>query len=396
MASSLQIQSGLLGMVLRYGSVNRPAAIQALDVRPASLLEAVDALKARGVLCEPARGGVRTGRKAPQLELAPDYFWSVGVDFREDTVIGVVTDMTGAVRHSVENSCGDRQTPEACWGDIYGVLDKLKVACGAEWRLVRCIGFADPGLVDIEAGKSLRAVNLPGWQNNETRKCLEDRYGLSAYVWPEANASTYMEYLQRGKDLEGSLFSIGMGTGIGGGFVKDGKCFFGDNNLAMEVGHVVVKQDGPLCQCGNRGCLEAIVGKNGIMRSIRETLQSGVNTTLSLQNFSLTQFAKCAETDKAARMIATEVCESIGRALAVVVTLLNPTHIVLRGELTGLGDFLLNTVQRVLEDNCFPRAVKRIKLELSTLKQEDTARGAAMMARNRIVQREFCLADPGF
>ncbi len=396
MASSLQIQGELLDMVLRYGSVSRPVAIQALGVRPASLLEAVDVLKSNGVLCEPARGGVRTGRKAPQLELSPDYFWSAGVDFREDTVVGVVTDMTGAVRHSVEIASGDRQTTEGCWKDIFGVLDSLKKACGKDWSLVRCIGFADPGLVDVEAGKSLRAVNLPGWQNNETRQCLEARYGLSAYVWPECNASTYMEYRQRGRELQGSLFSMGMGTGIGGGFVKDGKCFFGDSNLAMEVGHIVVKQNGPLCQCGNRGCLEAIVGKNGILRSIRETLQSGVNTTLSLENFSLAQFAQCAETDKAARMIATEVCESIGRALAVVVTLLNPTHIVLRGELTGLGDFLLNTVQRVLEDNCFPRAMKRIHLELSTLKQEDTARGAAMMARNRIVQKEFNLKDPGF
>jgi len=385
MSNKSLIQSRLMGMLLRYGGVTRPECVRELGVRAASLLEAIDTLKHEGLIQEPERHGKRTGRKAPRLVLSPDYLWCVGMDFQEDKVLGVVLDMGGEVRYEATVRGGRRRNADECWQEILLVLEELRKKCGVDWSRVKGIGFADPGLVDIAKGVSLRAVNLPGWQNVQTKALLEKHSGLPVGVWPECAVSTYMEYLQRGRALQGSLFYLGMGTGIGGGYIRDGECFFGDHNLAMEVGHVVVNPNGPLCQCGNRGCLEAIAGRNGIFRRIQETLASGVNTSLELSHFSLAKFTECVRTDKAAHVIANEICESIGCALSTVVTLLNPSCIVLRGELTGLGTLLLETVKRVLTANCFPAALEHLRLEISTLAPSDTARGAALMMRNRLL-----------
>lgn len=389
MSSLEQLKASLIEMMMQWGNVTRPECQSHLGVRPASLLEAIDALKAQGVIWEPERQGRRTGRRAPQLSLAPDYFWLVGVEFRCHYIRGGVMDMTGRVLHSVTFTDGPRSCEADCWGEINKVINHLKVCCGDDWHRVRGIAFADPGLVDIRTGRSIRAVNIPGWRNVMTRDILEREYGITAGVWPECSAGTFMEYLKRGRDLQGGLFYMGMDIGIGGGYIKDGCCFFGDGNLAMEVGHLVVKPDGPLCQCGNRGCLEAIAGKNGIYRRVQETLQSGVNTSLTLNDFSLARFTQCARTDKAAMLIAAEICESLGTALATVVTLLNPTHIILHGELTGLGDFLRDNVMRVLQTNCFPGSLENLHLEFSSLEDYDIVRGVAFMLRKSLLEKDF-------
>ena len=392
MSNRNYIRSKVIELLLRRGHMTRPEGVRLFGVRAASLFEAIDSLKAEGVIREPERQGRRTGRRAPLLEFAPDHLWCVGLDFQEECTIGVVVNMAGEVQCTVERPSGGRETAEACWADIHRVIDELRECCGAAWSRVRGIGLADPGLVDRTQGVSLRAVNLPGWRDIPSRQTLEERYGLQASIWPDCAVHTYMEYVQRQEAIGGgSLFYMGLGTGVGGGFVRDGKCFYGDSNLAMEIGHVVVNPDGPLCQCGNRGCLEAYAGKNGIRRRVEETLSSGVNTLLALEDFSLARFAEAVRQDKAALLIATEAAEYVGRALSTLVTLLNPTWVVLGNELTAWGDLLLDAVRRNLASNCFPRALEGLHLEISTLPRTAAARGAALMLRNDLLCKEFSI-----
>lgn len=380
------LRSVILKNALQLGEITRPELVEMTGIRAASVFEAVDALKREGILYEPERQGKRTGRKAPVLKLNPDHFWTAGIDFQVRRTIGSVTDLSGTVLYTAELPALERGTLTACRNEIRAVLRMLQEQCGSQWNKVRGIGFADPGLVDVRQGLSIRAVNVPGWENAHTGEWLARENGVPGGVWPEAMVKTFMEYLVRGKTMHGSLFHLGMDDGIGGGFIKDGECFIGDTNQAMEIGHIVIDPDGPLCQCGNRGCLEALAGETGIRRRIHEVISSGVDTVLNLEQFSLQYFTECAKHDKAARIIASEVSESIGRALAVAVALLNPSMIVLSGELTGLGDLLLESIHRVLSLSCFAGAVRDLKLEFSKLEKADTARGAALLMRNQLLQ----------
>lgn len=386
MTKKSDLRSEILNSMLRYGSLTRPELVAATETRAATVFEVVDTLKREGILCEPERSGKRTGRKAPALRFNPDHFWTVGLDFQVRRTIGVIVDMTGNVLFSTELPALGRDTLSTCRNEVREVLRQLRAFAGDRWKQVRGIGFADPGLVDIAGGISIRAVNVPGWENTQTGKWLEAENDVPAALWPECMVKTHMEYRVRGKEISGSLFHVGMDDGIGGGFIKNGECFIGDTNQGMEIGHIVIAPDGPLCQCGNRGCLEAIAGENGIRRKIREALNSGVDTELDLENFTLGHFVECAKQDKAARIIASEVSDSIGRALAVAVALLNPSVIVLSGELTGLGELLMNAIHRTLNLSCFAGAVKNLRIEFSTLAADDTARGAAILMRNRLIQ----------
>ena len=380
------LRSVILNSALRYGKITRPELVELTGSRAASVFEAVDQLKREGILCEPERTGKRTGRKAPQLKLDPEYGWTAGIDFQVRQTIGTVVDLSGEIRFAEEFPALERGSLSACRNEVRAVLRKLRERAGADWGKVKGIGFADPGLVDVRKGLSIRAVNVPGWEDARTGEWLTREYQVPAGVWPEGMVKTFMEYLVRGREMHGSLFHLGMDDGIGGGFIKDDECFIGDTNQAMEIGHIVIDPSGPLCQCGNRGCLEAMAGETGIRRRIHEVISGGVDTVLNLEKFSLRSFTECAKHDKAARIIASEVSESIGRALAVAVTLLNPSVIVLSGELTGLGELLREPVLRILNLNCFPGTVKDLKLEFSRLDKYDTSRGAALLMRNRLLR----------
>ena len=376
----------ILKKLLENGSLTRPELLKLTGIRAATVFEAIDSLKNEGMIQEPERCGRHTGRKAPKLILSPNRMWLAGIDFQTRGTLGVITDMTGSILFRAELPALNRASRGACLNEIREILRMLRDKAGKEWEKVAGIGFADPGLVDVEKAVSIRAVNVPGWENLETGKWLEKENKLPSGIWPECTVKTFMEYQARLPGCPGTLFHLEMEDGIGGGFVKDGICFAGDTHQAMEIGHIVIDSNGPLCQCGNRGCLEAIAGENGIRRSVHEAISNGVDTVLRMEEFSLEKFTECARYDKASRIIASNVSDSIGRALSVAVTLLNPSTIVLSGKLTGLGDLLMSSIRRTLDLNCFPGTVRDLKIEFSTLKKEDTARGAALLMRNKLLE----------
>lgn len=390
MTKKSDLRTEIIRQMLLCSSITRPELVRRTGTRAATVFEVVDELKREGILSEPDRRGRKTGRRAPALSFHPDHLWCAGIDFQVRRTRGVVADMTGKIRAEAELAAPERTSLHACRNEIREVLRRLHEQLGERWNLVKGIGFADPGLVDVEKGISIRAVNVPGWENAQTGKWLESENAVRAKLWPECTVKTYMEYLSRlhAEKPPKSLFHLGMDDGIGGGFVKDGVCFIGDSNQGMEIGHIVIAPNGPLCQCGNRGCLEAVAGETGIRRRIREALNSGVDTEMTLEDFSLARFVGYAKQDKAAKIIANEVCDSIGSALAVAVALLNPSMIVLSGELTKLGTVLTNAVGRALSMNCFAGAIKDLKIELSTLGAFDTARGAALLMRDALLKEE--------
>jgi glucokinase len=246
------------------------------------------------------------------------------------------------------------------------------------------IGFADPGVVDSDNAVSRKAVNIPGWENAATGEWLEGEFHLPVGIWPETMIKTRMEYMLRMPDVPESIFLLTLDDGVGGGFIRNGELFVGSSGCGMEIGHLVIDPAGPVCKCGNRGCVEALVGESGIRSKMVQAIKSGMKSSLDMENFSLNAFLEAAHSDKAARIVADQVCENIGQALSAVVMLLNPSMIVFGGALSKLDSILISGVRRVLELNCFAGALQELKLELARSDEFDTARGAALRMRDKV------------
>jgi predicted NBD/HSP70 family sugar kinase len=373
----------ILKYFLLRGKATRPELVEYTGVRAATVFEVIDELKTCGFLIEPGRRGKRTGRKAPDLALHGAAGYWLGVDFRREGSAGIIIDGCGNVVCREELSC-DRRDLNDCRREIGELIRRLRKSAGKEWELVSGIGFADPGVVDPNNAVSRKAVNIPGWENTATGQWLEGEFHLPVGIWPETMIKTRMEYMLRMPDVPESIFLLTLDEGVGGGFIRNGELFAGSSGCGMEIGHLVIEPAGPMCKCGNRGCVEALVGENGIRQKMEKALQSGMQSSLDMEKFDLGAFLAAVPVDKAARIVADQVCENIGQALSAVVTLLNPAMIVFGGRLSKLDNLLLSGVRRVLELNCFADALQELRLDLARSDEFDTARGAALRMRDKI------------
>jgi predicted NBD/HSP70 family sugar kinase len=378
-----ELRRRILKYFLLRGKATRPELVEYTGVRAATVFEVIDELKTCGFLIEPGRRGKRTGRKAPDLALHGAAGYWLGVDFRREGSAGIIIDGCGNVVCREELSC-DRRDLNDCRREIGELIRRLRKSAGKEWELVSGIGFADPGVVDPNNAVSRKAVNIPGWENTATGQWLEGEFHLPVGIWPETMIKTRMEYMLRMPDVPESIFLLTLDEGVGGGFIRNGELFAGSSGCGMEIGHLVIEPAGPMCKCGNRGCVEALVGENGIRQKMEEALRSGMQSALHMEKFDLGTFLEAVHTDKAARIVADQVCENIGQALSAVVTLLNPAMIVFGGRLSKLDQVLLSGVRRVLELNCFADALQDLRLELARSDEFDTARGAALRMRDKI------------
>ncbi len=381
-SSVSSLRNQILSSLLTRSRLTRNELLRELDVRPATLLQAIAELSRRKLVHEPLRNGRSTGRRASPIELDSNWGVFLGLELDVQQVVGVCIDTQGRPVARIQFSSPEPLDADAARRLLSDALKELRRQTPAAWDRLRGATLADPGIVDSTAGVSLKAVNLPGWEQFPSRQWLHEQTGCAASVIPAALARAYAESVAAGAASTASLFHLQADSGIGGGFIKNGEFFLGDSYCAMEIGHVVVREDGPQCQCGNRGCLEAVAGLSGLRRQIDELARHGVITSLTARPFSMPHLLQSVQDgDKVACALAADACEAIGVALAALVCILNPADIVLSGQLIGLGPTMLEGIRRVLARRCLPQALAGLTLRLSTLDVEGTALGAALVAR---------------
>jgi N-acetylglucosamine repressor len=368
------------------GNTTRSELIEQWQLRPGTLLKAVDALKADGLVMEPNRKGKKTGRRASELQLNSEYGCFIGIDLHIHYTAGIIMDLAGNILAETFISSETAKNANIARSEIAECIKRLKSQLGADHPPILGLGFADPGLVDQSSGKSLVAVNLPGWHDFDIRAWLKSHFEIEyVNITTSPTARIFIEASTLEQTARRGIFHMELGTGIGGGFIKSGAVFYGDSGCGMEIGHVIVEPDGPLCQCGNKGCLEVVAGEAGIRRQVNAMLSGEVITSLT-KNISIQSFIDCVNSgDKVATTMAFKIADNIGLALVNVVALLNPALIILSGELTGMGSYLTNSIEQTLKMNCHPRALKKMEIKISKLDSYATAKGAAMMNRNALL-----------
>ncbi len=219
---------------------------------------------------------------------------------------------------------------------------------------VAAAGFAIPGVLDIISGRVELLTNFtPEWTGFALRDALEERTGLPAALINDVRAATVAEQKWGAGRALRNFICIAIGTGIGGGLVLNGELYMGSRGAAGELGHQTMLSDGPLCNCGNRGCLEALASGYAISRQAQMAIEWG-----DVELARLTGTAAPTPRDVAAaalsgsagaRAILATAGEWIGRALANAVCMLNPEAVIVGGGVASAGDLLLEPMRAEIE-----------------------------------------------
>jgi glucokinase-like ROK family protein len=275
----------------------------------------------------------------------------VGVDVGGTKIAVLVTSPDGTVlgRAIHASSVADQD------GAVEAIAACIAVALeGASATLddVSIIGIGVPGRVDAGTGTVTIAVNL-GWNDLALRDRLEERLGRRCVVENDARAAAVGLYRRGILGPAADIAYLAVGTGIAAGVVLDGRLHRGARGLAGEIGHAIIDPNGPLCGCGQRGCLEAFVSGPSIARRAQEALDAGRVSTLStLQPTPLTArdvYAAAADGDA----LACELVEDVGRRLAWAIHLLvmayDVDRVVVGGGVSHAGGTFMDPIRRELQ-----------------------------------------------
>lgn len=253
------------------------------------------------------------------------------------------------------------------------------------------VGVGAPGPMDLEAGVVVAPPNLQGWKRVPLKRLIEDELGLETFLENDANAAALGEHcFGAGRGVQHMIY-VTVSTGVGGGMIFDGKLYHGDSGMAGEIGHITILPNGPLCGCGNRGCLEALASGTAIAARARERIARGASTMIAemvagdLELVSAKIVAQAVQQgDVEAQEILTEAMTYLGIGMANLVNLFNPQLIVIGGGLINLGEKLFGAVRRGIVCHAMEASASAVKIAPAELGDKVGVLGAAAVALSSI------------
>ena len=246
------------------------------------------------------------------------------------------------------------------------------------------IGIGAPN-ANYYNGMIQEAVNLLWRGDLPLKKEVEKRTGLSTYVTNDANAAAIGEKLFGAAQGMRDFAVITLGTGVGSGIVVNDEMVYGHDGFAGELGHIIIEENGRLCNCGRYGCLETYASATGIVRTANEWLErEGVDSLLLAKKGNLTSrdiYYAANDGDALALDIFEFTAKILGQTLADAVTITSPQAIVFFGGLSFSGAFLMDPIRKYLEQNLLKIYKNKITILHSELPDSDAAiLGASALA----------------
>ena len=264
------------------------------------------------------------------------------------------------------------------------IRDLMKETSTTE-KDIEGIGFDFPGQVDYKTGIVKLAPNIPGWVNIPIAKLIEDEFHIPTKIDNDVRCAALGEMkFGAGRGCE-NFICITVGTGIGSGIVINGQIVRGASNAAGELGHIKLQmEDGPLCGCGDSGCLEAFASGPAIVAMACEYLKGGKSAKFAEMagDGEITPYivAKAAETgDPVAKRIFEIIGYRIGMGLTSVINLLNPERVIIGGGVAECGELLLDPVKRTIKARAMKVAGETVEIVPAELGNSAGVIGASML-----------------
>ena len=288
--------------------------------------------------------------------------WVIGID------LGGTNCVVGAVAVDGSRVIGDHSRPTlpkrgeaAVIGELISMakttIDDVKRADPAAEILG--LGAGAPGPLDIHRGIVVLTPNL-GWTNVPLRARLGDALGLPAALENDANCAVQAECWVGAAQNGQCVIGLTLGTGIGGGIVIDGKLSHGASDAAGEFGHMVIDFNGPMCGCGNRGCIEAYASGVNIARRARDMMAVDRHSLLGELSgndpervTAMLVYEAAAKGDALAQTVADDTARYLGIAVANLVNIFNPDTVVILGGVIHAGDALFVPLRREVTARAF-------------------------------------------
>jgi glucokinase-like ROK family protein len=366
------------------GGVSRVELARQMGLTRAAVTSIVDDLQSVGLVRE-TEGTYPSGRRPIVLEINPGLGHVIGIDMGAAHVMLILADFSGREVHELQSELNINEGPEICLARVADLTRQLLNETGMTIANISAIGVGVPGPIVQSEGMVSGPPIMPGWDRYPIRNYLEQLWGVPVSLNNDAELGAVGEWAYGAGRGERNLAYIKVGTGIGAGLLLDGQIYRGATGCAGEIGHITIDENGPLCTCGNRGCLEAIAGGGAIVRKVIEAVKAGQRTQLteavnsgSLKVADVMNAARHG--DHLAQRIIAEAGMHFGTAVANVVNLFNPSMVVVGGSVGQIGDLLLEPIRLTVQRRSLLVASRNVRISAALLGRSSCGIGAVVQA----------------
>lgn len=373
------------------GGISRAELARQMVLTRSAISTIIDDFKSIGLVDESELGPAAGGRRPILLAINPQYGYVVGIDMGATHLGIILTDFSAHVIEEIEYPFYVSDGPQVCLTKIDQHIQELLSRSKLDINQISGIGMGVPGPVVVKAGEVSSPPIMPGWDGYPIRNHLETLWHVPVSIGNDAELGALGEWAYGAGRGETNLAYIKVGTGVGAGLLLDGRVYRGTTGSAGEIGHITIQVNGPLCTCGNHGCLETMAGGQAIARIAREAIQAGRRTQLAAsapEKIMAVDVAAAAQRgDLVAQQIITDAGTYIGIALASLVNLFNPGMIVIGGGVSQLGDLLLEPIRRTVMERSLHSAAKVVRITSAVLGRRASSMGAVVQAINLSLDR---------
>ncbi len=379
-----------LKLIHAEGKISRAGLAEKTRLAPSYITVTIRELQEKGWLLEGERLRSHAGRRRRQLHINPELAHLLGIEIGRAYSRIVVTDFLGTALYN-------KRIPSQVQKGRDHVLSLIHTevkSCLRQDQRIQGIGIAHSGVIDSATGSVLFWPEVQGWRDVPLKQIFESDYGLPAVI--EDSVRTWALAEQRFGQGKGhsNFVCIDMGMGIGAAIFIDGRPYVGASGLAGELGHTTIDENGDLCSCGNRGCLEVFASGAAIINRVRSALEKGVSSVLgedktnTPENLSMEAIVAAARGhDRLCELVLREAGTHLGTALAGLVNLLNPEAIILGGAVPRAAtNLMLESLLGTLKARAFQQSVSRVEVTISQLADDAAAVGAALANAGRILE----------
>ncbi|MFI1257552.1 ROK family protein [Streptomyces netropsis] len=356
------------------GSLTQAEIARSTGLSAATVSNIVRELKDGGTVdVTPTSSG---GRRARSVSLSGDAGIVVGVDFGHTHLHVAIGNLAHRVLAEEAEPLDVDASAAQGLDRAEALVKRLIATAGISPEKIVGVGLGVPGPIDVESGVLGSTAILPGWAGTNPRDDLAARLGVPVYVDNDANLGALGELVWGSGRGAADLAYIKVASGVGAGLVINGQIYRGPGGTAGEIGHITLDESGPVCRCGNRGCLETFTAA----RYVLPLLHSAHGTDLTVAR--MVQLAR--EGDPGCRRVIADVGRHIGSGVANLCNLLNPRRVVLGGDLAESGELILGPIRESVSRYAIPSAARQLEVVPGALGGRAEVLGAIALVLNEM------------
>ena len=338
------------------------------------------------VILEAESRSAPSGRPPIVLEINPNRGLVGAIDMGATHLSIALADFTARIHKESEFPFDIKAGPEVCIEQADQKLQSMLSELGLSISDISAIGLGVPGPVITEAGMVIAPPIMPGWDHFPIRETLEKKWNCPVTLNNDAELGALGEWAYGAGRGEKNIAYIKIGSGVGAGLVLNQQIYGGTTGAAGEIGHLTIDENGPLCNCGNRGCLEAFAGGHAIALQGQMLAKSGKRTLLTntpiekITAHAVTEAAKHG--DLHAQEILRRAGTYIGIAIAGLINLFNPSVVIIGGGVAQIGDTLTNPIRQAVRERAMRASEQSVRITTGMLGRRSLLIGATVQAIN--------------